>query len=363
MPTKTIKKIYYYARSQGHSNIHLEKTNGKLICSYNNKSFLQLDPNLETDIINLFRSLLKTANHEFVSNRRFKIADKNTIISGLATIMPAREGEKLIISLSAKKPFIKRISGLGLNQDQQQKIKNKISKNTGLIILNGPEESGLTSTYYSLLNILADKKAIYSIEDFPYHKINHVSLIKPQIYGGISSALDKLLRLDSQIIAIDAHLSDLDLKKVWQAAASRLIIVTMNQSSPVEVLKKLRQVKLSTADIASRLLLISTQKLFPRPCLKCLSPLIDQKNIKNIITKRWPISKNFWPKKLYFNRGCKNCDHNISNQSEAVFEFMEFNPDASLKKDYRPLIIEVLNKASLGLINPETIVDWAKEKN
>jgi general secretion pathway protein E len=363
MPTKTIKKIYYYAREQGHDNIHLEKKGGKLICSYNNKSFLQLDPNLESGIMSLFRSLLKTADHEFVSNKRFKIADKGTIINGRATIMPAREGEKLIISLSAKKPFIKRLSGLGLSKEQQRKLKTKINKNTGLIILNGQEENGVTSTYYSLLNVLADKKSIYSIEDFPYHQLNHVSLINPKIYGGLSSAVDQLLRLDSQIIAIDSNLSDLDLKKVWQAASSRLVIITMSYTSPAEVLKRLRQTKISTTDIASRLILISTQKLFPRSCLKCLSLLPDHKNIKNTITKRWPITKKFWPSKLYFNRGCKTCNNNPLSQSEAVFEFMEFNPDTSLQENYRALIVEALNKANLGLINPETIADWAKEKN
>jgi type II secretory ATPase GspE/PulE/Tfp pilus assembly ATPase PilB-like protein len=363
MPTKTIKKIYYYARAQGHDNIHLEKRNGKLICSYNNKSFLHLDSHLEEEIISLFRSLLKTADHEFVSNRRFKIADQNTIINGRATIMPAREGEKLIISLSSKKPFVKRLSGLGLSKEQQQKLKTKINKNTGLIILNGQEENGTTSTYYSLLNVLANKKSIYSIEDFPYHQLSHVSLINPRIYGGVSAALEQLLRLDSQIIAIDASLSDLDLQKVWQAASSRLVIMTMNYPNSAQVLKRLHQAKISTTDIASRLLLISTQKLFPRPCLKCLRPLTDHKNIKNTITRRWPIAKKFWPQKLYFNHGCKACNNKLPDQSEAIFEFMEFNPDASLKKDYQALIIEALNKASLGLINPEVIVDWAKEKN
>lgn len=362
MPTKTIKKIYYYALSQGHDNIHLEKRQGKLICSYNNKSFLQLDSHLETEIIGLFRSLLKTADHEFVSNRRFKIADQDTIINGRATIMPAREGEKLIISLSSKKPFVKRLSGLGLNKKQQQKLKDKINKNTGLIILNGQEENGVSSTYYSLLNILANKKSIYSIEDFPYHQISHVSLINPRIYGGVSATLEQLLRLDSQIIAIDANLSDLDLQKVWQAASSRLVIITMNKPNSTQVLKELRQASLSTTDIAARLLLISTQKLFPRPCLKCLRPLTNHKNIKNIVTRRWPIAKKFWPQTLYFNHGCKACLQDHSNHNQAVFEFMEFNADASLKADYQALIIEVLNKAGLGLINPEAIADWAQEK-
>jgi len=363
MPTKTIKKIYYYAQAQGYDNIHLEKRGGKLICSYNNKSFLQLDPNLETEIINIFRSLLKTADHEFVSNKRFKIADKNTIINGRATIMPSREGEKLIIKLSLKKPFIRRLSGLGLSKEQQKKLKMEINKNTGLIILNGQEENGVSSTYYSILNSLADKKSIYSIEDYPHHQLNHVSLINPKIYGGVNSALEKLLRLDSQIVAIDSNLSELDLKKVWQAATSRLLIITMNHQNSAQVLRALRQAKLSTTEIASRLLLISTQKLFPRPCLRCLTVLSNNQNLKDLIIKRWPIAKKHWPKRLYFNRGCKNCDHKTAEQHQAVFELMEFNSDGSLKKDYQALIIEALNKAGLGLINPEALTDWSQEKN
>lgn len=363
MSTKIIKKIYYYAQAQGHKQIHLEKRGGKLICSYNNESFLQLDADMETEIINLFRSLLKTADHEFVNNKRFKIIDRNNIINGRASIAPAREGEKIIISLSNKKPMIKRLSALGLNKEQQKKLKTKLNKNTGLIILNGQEENGVSSTYYSILNSLSNKKSIYSIEDFPCQRINHVNLIDPRVYDGVSPALEQLLRLDSQIIAIDSNLSDLDLKKIWQAAASRLVIVAMNEAGSTKVLKKLRQLKISSTNIASQLLLISTQKLFPRPCLKCLKPLSNHQNVKHIITKRWPIANKFWPKRLYFNQGCKHCNNKNTKLFQAVFEFMEFNSDASLKQDYQALIIETLSKAELGLIDPDSIIDWAKEKN
>lgn len=363
MPTKTIKKIYNYAQQQGYNNFHLEKRDGELVCFSGDNHILHLSKDLESEIVNLFRSLLNLSNHDFAVNKKFKILDEDQIINGKVSILPAKEGERLIINLSKIKPVIKRLSGLGLTKKQHKIIKNEINKTTGLIILSGDIENGVSSTYYSLLKSLSDKKSVYSIEDFPSHEMDNINLINPRFYGGINSVLDQLSRLDSDIVAIDVSSRNLDLKKIWQIAGGRLVILSLNESSPAQILKNFKLTGLSSQEIAQRLNLISLQKLFKRPCLKCLQTLTDDSKIKKIITKSWPIAKKAWPKKIYFNQSCSACSNEIEKSNKvAAFAFMKFNSDASLDSGYQTLIEEALDKVGLGLINIEDVVEWALEK-
>lgn len=361
MPQKTINKIFRYVQERGYSHISLEKKDNKLICQYGPNNYWQLPAETEEHIINLFREILGASDNEYIHNKRFKINDKNNIISGRASISPSYQGDKLTITLTNTKPSIKRISALGLNKEQQKQIKQALNKKTGVIIITSHEENGASSTYHSLLSLINPAKSLYSIEDFPYHQLSGINIIKPQTYGGISSSLQLLSRLDSDIIALDVQLDGKDLKPIWQAAHSRLIILTLPHSSGHQVLKFLKKSGLSTQTITDRLILISIQKLFPRLCLHCLKPLAEDKNLKKIIIQKWPLALRHWPKHSYFQHSCNRCRNKNNIKETAIFEFMSFDKTAKLTENYRPLILEALAKAELGLISLEEIADWAKE--
>ena len=97
--------------------------------------------------------------------------------------------------------------------------------------------------------------------------------------------------------------------------------------------------------------------------MHCRKKLSEDAKIRQFIEKKWPITKKHWPKQSYFNHGCKRCQNKETNNRVAVFELMSFNQDSSLKKDYKPLILEALKKVESGVISLEEIADWAKNSN
>jgi len=364
MSEKIIKTICRYAGDRGHAHFSLETKNNNLICTCGHgtdANYLQLDSETELNIKNTFRKLVGANEHDLFHNQRFKITDNQEIIKGRVSLLPANTGEKLLISLSNEHPQIFRLSGLGLNKNQQTIFRNALKKKSGVIVISANEENGASSTYYSLLKTASAKRSTYSIEDFPLHSIDSINTINANKYQKVSLIIEKLLTLDSEVIAIDARLDSDDIKTVWRAAnTGRLIIITLPTITAAAALKLLRKSGLSSLEIAQQIVFISAQRLFKRPCSRCAEIFDPGSEIKKIILQRWPIAKKYWPKNLYRQRGCVYCQKKNKKQKTAIFEIMSFLNDGRLQKGYQPLIKEALDKAAIGLINIEDIAAWAQ---
>lgn len=366
MIEKIIKTICHYTTDHGHSHFSLEAKDNNLLCTCGygaDANYLQLDSETESNIKTTFRKLIGASEHDLFNNQRFKIIDDKTIIKGHVSLFPVSTGDKLLISLSNEHPKIFRFSALGLNKEQQIIFKQALKRKSGIIIIGANDENGASSSYYSLLKAANTKRSAYSIEDFPLHNIDNINTITSTKQNKVEEIIDKLMTLDSEIIAIDAHLDNKDLKAVWRAANSgRLLIITLPTDNAAATLKLLRKSAISSLEIAQQIIFISAQKLFERPCSRCSKIFNPGNEIKETIIKNWPIAKKYWPKKLYCQRGCSYCqEKNNAKQKTAIFEIMRFLPDGRLEKGYQPLIKEALNKASTGLINIEDIAAWAQK--
>lgn len=364
MPEKIIKTICRYTSDHGHNHFSLEEKNDNLLCTCGHggkANYLQLDPETELNIKATFRRLVGANENDLFNNQRFKIADDNEIIKGRASLLPAGTGEKLLISLSNEHPKIFRFSGLGLNKNQQAIFRQSLNRKSGIIIVSANEENGASSSYYSLLKNTATKRSAYSIEDFPLHKIDNINTIRTSNKQKVGQIIEKLMTLDSEVIAIDANVNANDLKAIWRASVSgRLVILTLPTISAAATLKLLKKSGISSADIAQQIIFISAQKLFKRPCSRCSQIFDPGSEIKKIILKAWPIAKQYWPKKFYRQRGCAYCQKNNTKQKTAIFEIMSFLSDGRLQKGYQPLIKEALDKTAIGLIDIEDIAAWAQ---
>ncbi|MGE5426177.1 MAG: ATPase, T2SS/T4P/T4SS family [Bacillota bacterium] len=363
MSEKIAKRICRLANERGNGYLSLERGAAGLSCAWGEgqaTQFLRLDEKTETSVTETFRRLVGAAENDFFADKRFKIADKGKVISGRATLLPAKEGEKLIISLSSEKPSERRLGALGLEKEQLAAVKSCINRKRGVILISAEEEDGATSTYYSLLREAAKNRITYSIEDFPAQSITDVAQISPRRYGGTGGAIDRLLRTDCEVIGCDSALIDEDFRAIFRAASTgRLIIMTLPYKSGALALSRLKKSGLSSDDIARQLLLVLTQKLFPRPCARCLKPGNPDSEIKQKIIKRWPIAAKQWPRKLYRNIGCSACRQNEAGKRTAAFEAMRFLPDGRLQAGFQPLIISALHKAALGLVDIEDLALWA----
>ncbi|MDD3285843.1 MAG: ATPase, T2SS/T4P/T4SS family, partial [Patescibacteria group bacterium] len=187
MSEKIAKTICRYGQAHSHSHLRLENKGDKLLCFYgpgNGAKYLRLDRSEAANIAETFRYLVGAVDNELFVDKRFKIADKDGLISGRATLLPASNGEKLLITLKNSNPQARRLSALGLNRDQQKMLKSALTRKSGVIIITGAEENGISSTYYSLLKEANNNKSAYSLESYPGNHLNGTNVIDPKKYGG-----------------------------------------------------------------------------------------------------------------------------------------------------------------------------------
>lgn len=158
----------------------------------------------------------------------------------------------------------------GVNIDNLSKIDNQnryfksLLKNTcGLIILSGPTGSGKTTTAYSLINSVKNKK-IYTIED-PV-EIRYDGLIQIQVNEAIdldySKGIKQILRHDPDIIMIGEIRDDKAAKAAVEAAnTGHLVITTIHTSKASSVISRMCELGVNKDHLYENLLCISNQRM------------------------------------------------------------------------------------------------------
>lgn len=280
---------------------------------------------------------------------RIKLADKYYKLK-----IEIKNKQEICINFSKNKAEIKSISHLGLNKKQLTSLKKSLSSKKGLIIISGPEESGKSTTYYSLLKFLSsEQKLIYSIEKYPKFKIDNVLQFEHD-----SQLLEKIKKSDAEIIAFDYLENEKELNDLlYLSNSGRLVIACLTKNKAIEVLNFVTKSNIALNLVVDNLTTILSQRILKKNCAQCLSKIdVNKKWLKLIKQKTNNIALNRW----YASLGCPACNYSAKDKNLACFELMGISKNASLKPGFEPLIYDAVNKANNGLFSPEEISQLLK---
>lgn len=165
-------------------------------------------------------------------------------------------------------------NNLSLIKSQNEYFKSLLYKDSGLIIFSGPTGSGKTTTLYSLLKSIKDKK-IYTIED-PIEVYND-QFVQIQVNETInltySECIKQVLRHDPDIIMI-GEIRDEQAAKMAVTAANtgHLVLTTIHSTRASSVISRLVELGVNESHLYEILLCISNQRM-----------LIDKDNKKTVL--------------------------------------------------------------------------------
>lgn len=122
----------------------------------------------------------------------------------VATI-PTTNGEKLVLRLLSTQNVLTGLKQLGLDADDEQRVRSLIAKPQGMILVTGPIGSGKTTSLYAALNevdILANN--IVTIEDPVEYQLPGVTQVEVDVKAGLTfaSGLRAMLRQDADILMV-----------------------------------------------------------------------------------------------------------------------------------------------------------------
>ena len=284
-------------------------------------------------------------------------------------------GEKFVLRLLKKNADIRNIFELGYPYDDAQ-LNRTINKRNSMTIVAAPTGEGKTTSLYSILDYLKDDSInITTIEDPVEIRIPGLNQIEVEKNIGFSDSLRTILRQDPDVILV-GEIRDRETAEIAVQAGQtgHYVLSTIHTIDAIEVITRLRKMGVSDYDIASTVATTISQRLVRKLCPKCRQEREfrdDEKAAIERIGKAYGVEFDLKNVKTYNAVGCKHCNNSGYFDRTALFEVLDLTEEVkemimsgqssieirkkALEQEYRPLVIDGINKVIDGITNLDEI--------
>ena len=280
-----------------------------------------------------------------------------------------------------KTECIKNIFELGFPYGEKE-LNKAINKKNTLTIMAAPTGEGKTTTLYSILDYLkSDDINITTIEDPVEIRIPGLNQIEIDKNISFVDSLRTILRQDPDVILL-GEIRDKETAEIAIQAGQtgHYVLSTIHTIDAVEVVTRLRKMGLTDYDIASTVGTTISQRLLRKICPHCRREREFTDYEKEIIQKigeKYNYKFNIDGVKTYDAVGCEKCNNSGYYDRIGIFEVLNIEDDIkelimegkssieirrkAMEKDYRPLIVDGVNKViqgetNLGELNKKLII-------
>lgn len=280
-------------------------------------------------------------------------------------------GEKFVLRMLKKTECIKNIFELGFPYGEKD-LNRAINKKNSVTIMAAPTGEGKTTTLYSILDYLkSDDINITTIEDPVEIRIPGLNQIEIDKNTRFADSLRTILRQDPDVILL-GEIRDKETAEIAIEAGQtgHYVLSTIHTVDAIEVVTRLRKMGLSDYDIASTVGTTISQRLLRKICPHCRKEREFTDYEKEVIKKigeKYDYEFNLDGIKTYEPVGCKYCNHSGYYDRIGIFEVLNIDDDLSqlimegkssieirkkaMEKNYRPLIVDGVNKVLKGETN------------
>ncbi|MCK5320880.1 type II/IV secretion system protein, partial [Candidatus Parcubacteria bacterium] len=400
---RIVDTLLEYSIIEGASDIHIEPEEKNVLVRYRIDGILRnvmvLPKTVQSGIIARIKILanLKVDEHRLPQDGRFKIATNEYKVAFRVSIIPAFDGEKIVLRLLNEKAQVLTLEQLGLQSAPLKVLKANVKKPHGIILVTGPTGSGKTTTLYTVLNILNTPEVnISTVEDPIEYRMPHVnqSQVNAKIGYTFASGLRAFLRQDPDIIMV-GEIRDQETAEIAVHAAmtGHLVLSTIHTNSAAATMPRLSEMGIPTFLIATTTNIIIAQRLVRKICPNCIQSFnLDEETIKEL-EKQLSIEnllKTLEKEKIiidakkglksllfYRGKGCKRCSNSgykgrigiyeILENTEEISDLIRKNTDTneinkqSVKKGMLTMVEDGFIKAKNGITTIEEIMRVTKE--
>jgi type IV pilus assembly protein PilB len=308
------------------------------------------------------------ANTRIPQDGRFTIRLENKEINVRVSSLPTIYGENIVLRLLDMNRNISSLEELGMELEDQEKIKKIILNPYGMILATGPTGSGKSTTLYAILSLINKPDInIITLEDPVEYRMASVRQVQLNRKAGMTfaSGLRSILRQDPDVIMV-GEIRDLETAQIATQAAltGHKLLSTIHTNDAASAITRFIDMGIEPFLVASSLLVSVAQRLVRKICPYCqeeYSP--DPKIIRYLGLDKEPIS-------FKRGKGCIQCHHTGFIGRIGVYEILINDEEVqemtlknlSSKQITRQLVQEgklrtlqqdVLNKVKKGITTPE----------
>jgi type IV pilus assembly protein PilB len=238
--------------------------------------------------------------------------------------LPTFLGERIVLRLLDQSSVLSGIKDLGLESDDEKKLRHLIDQPYGMLLVTGPTGSGKTTTLYAALNhknILTD--SIVTIEDPVEYQLSGINQVQvdPDIGVTFASTLRASLRQDIDVLLV-GEIRDPETAQIAIRAAmtGHLVFSTLHTNYATEAISTLRNMGVPSFLIASALTGVVAQRLVRQICPECKTTYAPSAGLLKSLGLPPSV------KRLYRGKGCANCYGTGTRGRTGIFEVFDITP-------------------------------------
>ncbi len=329
---KLVNSIIERAFSEKASDVHFEPSAGdmnvRMRIDGQLHSILKIPGDLKDSVV----SRLKVMGHLDIVERRVpqdgraEVRLKSQYIDLRMSTLPTIFGEKVVVRLLARDENMLDRSGIGIMNEDSEKLDRMLANTSGVILIVGPTGSGKSSTMYTLIKeLLSESTNLITLEDPVEYNIDGATQVQINEKTGLTfaSGLRAILRQDPDIICV-GEIRDGETAEIAMRAAmtGHLVISTIHTEDAISAIDRLKDMGVEPYLIAGGLRGIISQRLVRMICKNCreeYDPDPEKLKMAGLVADG--------VRKYYHGRGCDMCFHSGYRGRTGVFELLPMNEE------------------------------------
>ncbi|MEO1615900.1 MAG: ATPase, T2SS/T4P/T4SS family [Planctomycetota bacterium] len=248
------------------------------------------------------------------------------------TTMPTGLGDRAAIRVLDRDAMIRPLDDLGFTRQVLNRVTETLRRRSGLVLVSGPKDNGLTTTLYSIAESLkGDDRSIATLEEQVSFPIDQVCQMEWSIGGGLNSppdgtavTVEQACRQDQDVLLIDRIANGTEAAAAVEAALSgRLVVASLHAEDGIGALARLIQWQIPRGELCSALVGTISQRLLRKVCPSCSEihhPELETLQSIGVTSASLSYARG---------RGCAECSETGYRGRVGVFELTEF--DQSLR--------------------------------
>jgi general secretion pathway protein E len=245
--------------------------------------------------------------------------------------LPADTGERIVLRLVRGTRTVPELKELGLTEAIAEKLGELLTKPQGVIFLSGPVGSGKTTTLYSSLQHIVEKRgqttAIVSLEDPIELKLPFATQIQinPKLQMGFAQALRSVLRQDPNVIMI-GEIRDKETAEIAMQAGmtGHLILTTIHVDSAPSTFARVIDMGVEPFVAGSASIACVSQRLVRTLCTHCRQLRAPDEILKKRLDQ---LNVELGDSAYYAAVGCSYCDGQGFSGRTPIAELLVVTPE------------------------------------
>lgn len=276
---RLINAILLEAIKEGASDVHVETQERRLVVRFRIDGVLRdiLEPRRE--LAPLLVSRIKVMAKLDIAEKRVPQDGRVTLrigghdVDARVSTIPTQHGERVVMRLLERGRMKLELGGLGMSERDRAVFARLLERPHGILLVTGPTGSGKTTTLYTALTRLNDRKRnVMTVEDPIEYELPGIAQtqVNPRTDMTFARGLRAILRQDPDVIMV-GEIRDQETAQtaVRSAMTGHFVLSTLHTNSAVGSVTRLIDMGVERYLLAPMVVGLVAQRLVRRLCPHC----------------------------------------------------------------------------------------------